>query len=366
MTNARVGTHIALLCLLSLASACGSSGGGGGAALACAQDGTCPQGFTCSNALCLFADAGSAQDASPVDTAAVDTAPVDIAAGDAAGAVDVGSVPDMGGGPVDTGATQDIAVAKDAGPTDAGPAKDAGGALPQKIVSLQGGTTSVQCANPSGSATVQKNMLVEDAVATTKAVQLSGKHGMFYIRPLASPPVDGKFAGIKVVVFDSVPEIAAGDVVRVSGDLVEYYCESEITVSDAPQGVAVVGKQAPPQAWKVGLQEIAWNNVASETYEGVLVRIEAAVVVASDILGTDGKPHGLFGVGPAGGAPGAGPMVQVGGSGETTFTVHDPNTARTTTKFSVGQTFKSITGHLTYSFGAYVLRVQTDADLVAQ
>lgn len=346
---------------LCLAVACGSNaGGGGGAAIACAQDGTCPPGYTCFNAYCLVADAGA-----PVDSGVVDVSAVDVAAADILGSADMGGPSDAGGGAKDTTAPKDAGPA-DAGPIDGGPSLDVGAPTAQKIVSLQAGTASVQCPDAGASVTINKNMLVEDGVATTKAVTLSGKHGMFYIRPLASPPADGKNGGIKVVVFDVVPEIAAGDVVRVRGDLVEYYCETEITVSSSPQEVVVLGKQAPPQAWKVGLQQIAWNNVASEAYEGVLVRIEDAAVSASDILGTDGKPHGIFGVEPAGGAPGAGPMVQVGGSSETTFTSYDANTGRTTTKFKVGQVFKSITGHLTYSFGAYVLRVQTDADLVAQ
>ncbi len=214
--------------------------------------------------------------------------------------------------------------------------------------------------------TIGKKLVFEDAVATAKAVELNGEHGMFYVRPLASPPVDGKSGGIKVVVFNKVPAISAGDVVRIKGTLVEYYCETEITVGGAPDEALVVGKQAAPSPWKVGLQDVAWNNTGSEAYEGVLVRIEGAQVAAANVLGTDGKPHGLFAVAPTGSAPGAGPLVHVGGSALTTFTQYDSTTKHTTTKFEVGQGFKSITGHLTFSFGAYVLRVATDADLVAQ
>ena len=365
MSHLRVSMLGGLMCLLAFAPACrtGSSGGGGGT-IPCALDGTCPQGYTCVNTVCLFGDVSASPDVAPSDTAK----------SDAGGSVDAGPIKDVGVGALDSGGS-DVGM-KDAGMKDAGPA-DAGGSdagsgqdvlsgAPQKIVALQSGATSLQCPDSGAPVTVTKELLVEDAVATSKAVLLSGKHGMFYVRPLASPPVDGKYAGLKVVVFDSLPAIAAGDVVRITGDLVEYYCESEITIGSAPDAVAVVGKQAPPQAWKVAVQDIAWNNVGSEAYEGVLVRIEGAQVVEANILGTDGKAHGLFGVAPMGSAPGAGPMVQVGGSSETNFTVYDSATKRTTTTFSVGQGFKSITGHLTYSFGAYVLRVQTDADLVAQ
>jgi len=89
-------------------------------------------------------------------------------------------------------------------------------------------------------------------------------------------------------------------------------------------------------------------------------------VVEPNVLGTDGKPHGMFAVAAAGSSSGSAPLVHVGGNKNTTFASYDPATKLTTTKFTQGQGFASITGHLTYSFGAYVLRVSKDADLVAQ
>ncbi len=58
---------------------------------------------------------------------------------------------------------------------------------------------------------------------------------------------------------------------------------------------------------------------------GTCIRIEDAQFAAADVLGTNGKANGLFAASPIGGA-----------------------------------------GHLSFSFGAYLLRVATDADLVAQ
>ena len=204
-------------------------------------------------------------------------------------------------------------------------------------------------------------MTLTGAVVTSDADAL-GSLMVFYVRPANAPTTDGRWQGLKIVVFGGKTSVKAGDIVTLKGELVEYYCESELKVEAA--SITVTGKaNLAPTPYAVVVAEVSANGLLSESYEGVFVQLSNVEVVVANVLGTDGKSHGQFGVSSAGGTT---PIVAIGGTGGTTFTVKDPKTGDTVTTMKSGQVFKTISGHLTYSFETYVLRPSTDADLVAQ
>lgn len=359
-----------LLLAAVMLSACGSSAGGGGslAGVPCALDGSCPSGMTCGGQYCLYdqADGGAGGDG----TSGQDGA----SGGDGGGAADAGTGTDAGavsdaGGNADTGSadtgtatdagTTDTAGTTDAGATDAGTA-DAGGGNTSSIAGLQQGTASKVCAKSDGQATTLADITLEVGVATAPIAPL-GKLRVFYVRPESASGTSGAYMGIKVVVFgEGALDIKLGDRVKVRGDLVEYFCETEITT--APEKVEVLGQATlEPTPFPVQAGDIAAESPSSEPYEGVYVRLVNVSIVAANVFGTDNKPHGTFAVAPKGAS---GPIVHVAPSAGTTFTKKDDSTGDTVTIYDGTESFSEIRGHLTYSFGTYQLRPTADSDLI--
>ena len=366
--------------VLFAASACTtSSGGGGSLAVPCALDGSCPLNMVCSGTICVAngdafgggagdtaggdgagaADAGGGTggdaDAAPADTAPADTAPADIAPADTAPADTA---------PADT-APADTAPA-DTAQTDTSPAdtggSDAQGAQGVSIAGLQQGTASVVCAKTDGEATTVSAANLEVGIATAPIAAL-GTLRVFYLRPEGAPAQNGSYQGIKVVVFGKEPlAVAAGDRVRVKGDVVEYFCETEIK-TDAGK-VEVLGQSSfAPQPYVVSTGDLAASSAGSEKFEGVYVELQNVAIVSANVIGSDGKPHGSFAVAQIGSSS---PEVHVGPTAGTTFTKKNPKTGETLTVFVGNEVFASIRGHLTYSFGTFQLRPTSSADLVAK
>ncbi len=362
-----------ILTLALVPMGCRTATGGGGGAVLCALDGTCPAGMTCAGQYCAFLDAGQSQ----VDGAGTDAqAGTDTGAGTTdtgAGTTDTGAgTTDTGAGTTDTGAGTTDTGTPDTGTPDTGTpdtgtpdtgtpdtgSPDAGGTL--GVAALQQAAASKTCANPSGESVVLKAVTLTDLVVTEDEGAL-GKLGVFYVRPSGAPTDDGRWQGMKIVVFKGKSNVKQGDIVTLTGDLVEYFCETEIKVDF--DKIQVTGTAPKPGAYPVVVAEVAAKGAQSEAYEGVKVILKNVEVVEPNVLGTDGKTHGQFGVAAKGQTV---PLVVIGGTDKTTFTKKDPTSGQTVTTWTKGQGFASITGHLTYSFETYVLRPGSDAELVQQ
>lgn len=367
--NALVSTLPSLLLLLLLLPllllpGCGTSAGSGGGlgGVPCALDGSCPAGMACGGQYCVYtqADGSGATDGNA--TADSSTGGSDTTT------TDSGGTTDTGGGTADTSTTTDTAVAdttttdtgsKDTGTSDTG-GTDAGSGNAMSIAGLQQGTASKVCTKTDGQSTTLADITLEVGVATAPISKL-GSLRVFYVRPENAGSGTGAFQGIKVVVFgEGAVDVKMGDRVKVRGDLVEYYCETEIT--SAPEKVEILGPAAlDPLPYTVQTGDIAAESASSEPYEGVYVKLVNVAIVAANVNGSDGKPHGTFAVAPKGAT---GPVVHVAPTAGTTFTKKDDATGDTITIYDGTETFSEIRGHLTYSFGTFQLRPTTDSDLV--
>ncbi|MBM4343847.1 MAG: hypothetical protein FJ100_10790 [Deltaproteobacteria bacterium] len=343
---------VALAGCAALLGACAVAGGGssGGAAnvLLCGPGGACPTGMTCNaNNVCVQAAAGGAD----AGTAAADSG---MAAADATGAKDGGKV-DAVTATNDT-ALPDVAPIKDTSTvettadapveiTDAPVAP-----VPATIAGLQTAAASLQCEKPDGIASYGK-VILEPAVVTGPMQSVSSAGGkkstLFFARP-ATGPVTADNAGMAFIVGTNPLQLAPGDVVQVTGTAAEFYCQTEIMV-ESVEGIVQKGKVAAPEPYLVPISAVFANP---EPYEDVLLRVSGVVVDNPNAVGSDGKFHGEFTV-----ASGSATLRVAVGPGSQYY---DKDAK---TKFTAGTKFASIAGHLTYSFGNFLLRPRDDADL---
>ena len=372
---------IAVLLALPLigCGASGGSGGAGGAALPCgqggpcpcAQDGSCPAGMVCGGTYCKAIGDATASDA----TAADDTASASDATASSSGATtdtatssggtDTGNASSSGG--TDTGNTSSSGgadTATSSGGTDTGNTSSSGGTDVSNpstlaIATVQQGTASKVCANTGGPTTVLEKAKLEDAVVTMDPLSI-GKNWLFFVRPVGAPAVGGQWQGIKVFVFGSAPAVKAGDTVRLTGDVIEYFCETEISL--AGDTIVKVGSGTAPAPYAVAPAAVAYKDTTTEAYEGVLVTLQNVKIANANTLGSDGKTHGGFSVVAQGGSP----EVRLDLAAASQFTKNDDNTGSLITTFTAGQVFASVTGHVNYSFGEFIVIPRTDADLVTQ
>ncbi len=238
---------------------------------------------------------------------------------------------------------------------------EAGGGL--TIKSIQSGLQSTSCAWPkTNSIKGSQSVTLEEVVVTVNASGL-GNNGSFMVRAKSDAPANGEYGGIHVVVLGVVPLILAGNILRLTGTLTEYYCETQLVIQGTA-GIEALGHQTPPLPYPVMVEQITQDKAFSEPFEGVYVRIDDVEVANPNMLGSDGKNHGQFTVRAKGGA--STDLVQVGWGPKTSHTSKDAKTGEIYSKFKQGQVFTSITGHLSYYFGSHVLRPFSDADLVLQ
>ncbi len=348
---------LALWCL-ALLSACtvagGGSGGSGANVLLCGAGGACPAGMTCNaNNVCVL-NATGGSDAGTADTATVGSDAAATSA-DTAAAKDGGDKADSPVSPTDV-VNPDVAPPKDTAVPDVAPDVAAETAdvpvapVPATIAQLQTAAASVQCEKPDGIVYGTK-VIVEPAVVTgpmTTVTAAGGKKStLFYARP-ATGPVTADNAGMAFIVAANPLLLVPGDVVQVTGAAAEFYCQTEIMVENA-DGIVQKGKVAAPEPYSLPIASV-FNS--PELYEDVLLRVSGVVVDNPNVVGSDGKFHGEF-------------MVS---SGSATLRVavapgsqyYDKDAK---TKFTAGTKFVSIAGHLTYSFGNFLLRPRDDADL---
>lgn len=362
-------TPVVIFCRLYgliLLAACGSTAGSAGAIL-CGPGGECGGNLVCVNNYCMVptdkADIGASDAAAGADTAggqdtiAADaddkadaTAPgPDVAPADTVDQPD--AAPDVT--PVDT-AGPDAAGEDIAKPDTAGDTSDLPGG-PMTIQQIQSAATSLLCPNENAEVLTAKGVVLEPAVLTGDPGVVS-KLQSFFLAP-ATGPLDPSYQGLQVLVTGGTAALAAGDVVQLTGDVKEYFCMTELMVKAAD--VKVIGKIGAPTAAPLPLAKL--KGTAAEAYEGVLVQIQNVYVAEPNVIGSDGKTHGEFAVG----ATADFEEVVIGPSSGTSFSFKNNTTGQTESKMKAGQYFASITGHMTYGFGRWVLRPRKDADLVA-
>lgn len=243
------------------------------------------------------------------------------------------------------------------GVLDSGSASGGGAAL--KIETLQKSGDSTSCANKSGQTKVLEGAKLEDAIVTQKPFK-AGKSWIFHVRPVGASQVGGAFQGMKVFVYGGEPKVKIGDVVALTGDIVEYYCETEITL---PVDKIVVVKSGPPLTpYAVKTSDITFDG-DSEPYEGVFVIVQNVKVHEANYKGSDGKTHGGFEVVSQTDATA---VVHVDLPSSSQFTKQDAGSKQLVTTMVKGQVLSSVTGHLNYSFGEFVLIPRDDADLKTQ
>ena len=122
--------------------------------------------------------------------------------------------------------------------------------------------------------------------------------------------------------------------------------------------IVVTGKVTPPLPTSVQIGML--GQASAEPYEDEYIRIDDVYIVSPNTTGTDGKTHGEFSIGASPGNA----ILLVGPGAATTFTSKDPTSGQIVTSFKSGQHFSSITGDLTFSFGEWLLKPRSDADLV--
>ncbi len=343
--------------LAFLLGGCGTSGGGGGAAAVACPTGTCATGYACVSGYCQYdpgksgqADAASStqdtqQSQDVVLPADVPVEP-DSAVQDIAAEPDVAAAPDV----PDTSSKPDT-IKLDTAPDTNKP--DGGGdvmAIATTIQDLQQAASSLTCGKPDAIVPYGKFEL-KSVVLTGPPTKVKGKvdnNLLFFVTP-SNGPKSGQYAGIQVLVLGESLSLQAGDVLDVSGEVSEFFCMTEIVVN--PSDLQVIGKVAPPLAYVVPLATL--QGETAEPYEDVLVQIKNVTVSNPNVLGTDGKPHAQFAIGPSAGSS----ILAVGLPGGSSYATNSVPSLKT------GQFYSSVTGNLTYSFGAWVLRMRTDADL---
>lgn len=360
------------LCCVAVLTACvggGTSSSGGG--LPCALDGTCPAGSTCVGQTCV-ANAGAA------DANTEDTDSSGASSGASSGDADAGSSSSSGGddtvsssettssssGGEDTSDSSSATSSSSSGGADASSSSSGGEDTNNtdnvvKIETLQKSSDSTTCAKKNGQTKVLEGAKIEPCIATHAPFKAGGSW-IFHARPASAPQIGGANQGIKVFVHSGEPKVKAGDVLSITGDVVEYYCETEITA--AAKDVVVTSSGAVPTPYEVKPSSITFAG-DSEAYEGVLVKLINVKVLESNYKGSDGKNHGGFSVVAQ---TDTSSVVHVDLATSSIYTVNDPAAKQLKTTLTAGQVISSITGHLDYSFGEYVLIPRGDTDLVTQ
>ncbi len=343
----------AVLTVISAAlAACTTASSGGSAGLYCSVEGLCPPGMVCNAAkVCVaeLSDASGGQDTAAADTAGSEIGQGDTAQNDTAIAPDIlvqdTNQPDTAKPDTNQPDTAKPDTAQVDSSADVAP-------VAVTIEELQKGATSLSCENPAAAVNYSK-VILEPAVLTGAPVMLTSSSGkksaLLYVRP-ATGPTSGAYAGMLIVVQAWPVPFTAGSVVQATGTVQEFYCMTEVMV-DTLDAIVAKGTVAVPNPYNVGIATLAADP---EPYEGALVSVGGVEVGLQNLAGSDGKNHGEF-------------TVKSGNAEIAVFLPYGSqwlNKDQSTTLLP-GSVFQSITGHLAYSFGHWVIRARDDADLQA-
>jgi predicted extracellular nuclease len=213
------------------------------------------------------------------------------------------------------------------------------------IKQIQQGTDSTSCATEAMT-TVLSGVELKNVIVTTPKYTASksgtGLDGYF----IHDTGCTGAFCGMQIVISTAeATDYKAGDVLSVSGDYMEYYCLTQLKVSaHQPTGTAPV-----PAAVEVDPAKMAVKGADSESYEGVLVVVKNVAVIDANPDAKDGKDYGEF---------------LITGNLRVGNIFGLPYMNKDTDQRNVGDTFKSITGILTYSYSQYRLEPRYESDMV--
>ena len=352
--KALFGSYLALAFALTALPACTVQGSGATSVLYCSPEGLCPPGMICgATSVCvasLDSAAGAADTGAGADGSATDAKPADSVADQVAAETIAPDTTQPDSTQQDT--SKPDTIQPDTATTDIvkPDSADAGPPVAVTTADLQSGATSLSCENPGGIVNYSP-VILEPAVLTGTPVMSTNSSGkksaLLYLRP-ATGPTSANYAGLLVVVQAWPVPFTAGSVIQVTGMVQEFFCMTEVIV-DSLDSVVAKGTVAVPSPYSVGIGPLVADP---EPYEGALVSISGVVVSQPNLPGTDGKYHSEFTV----------------KSGNAELAVYLPygsvwlNKDQTTT-LTAGSKFSSITGHLAYSFGHWVLRPREDADL---
>jgi hypothetical protein len=350
--RARKSGFVTMFCVfvgVFLAFGCGSStGGGGGVVLHCGVGGACPEGFTCNASnLCLpgsadggVTDTGGKNDAGSNGTdATTPDSQIDGAGTDAV-------TPDI--------AAPDTFKPDTAKPDVAAPDVQENG---QTVSAIEQAATSAECGTPDSSTDIASSVTLEPVVVTSPPSTLKGSGSTYFTSffvEAQNAPSDGIWSGLQVIVNADPFPVNVGDVLTITGTIKEFYCMTEITA--APGEVVISGNGGEPVPH--GVLVSAFADGTAEMYEGDLIKLSVVQVQDPSPVSTDGKNHGECTINHNNGAANVN-FAPPAGSAYLT-----PGTNGTTTTFTAGQAFASITGNLQWSFGHWVIRARTDADIV--
>jgi predicted extracellular nuclease len=188
------------------------------------------------------------------------------------------------------------------------------------------------CVEGSDFVDLAEGVELDGVLVATEIFAVSDKLEGFFVHD----GVGGPWSGL-MVVFDRgmVSGLKIGQHVAVSGDLMEYYCNTQLNAASV-----VVGTEtpAPPAPTVIAAGDVvSAGGGQSEDYEGCLVSLSGIQVVAVD------PAHNTF--------------TLEGG-----LVVDDKLYAFD--RPAAGCVYESVTGIIQYSFGEYVLLPRTPSDLV--
>ena len=230
----------------------------------------------------------------------------------------------------------------------------------KSISDIQKSDPSQKCANTSGFTNVLKGVKISGAIVVSPVNKSTTSAGKTREGVWVQTKGGGAWTGIYLETDEgatSIGSLKVGDTITAVGDIVEYYCFTELQ----PAVVTIETAAAElPAAVTVDIAQLGdkATDGDNESFESVLVTVNNVVLSNEAALGTDGKPHGELYVGPDDktDALRIGPM----------FGVYLTDKAGTvyTSKWPKGTKFASITGVMQFSFGKFRLLPVSAASIV--
>lgn len=221
------------------------------------------------------------------------------------------------------------------------------------VTEIQGAAASTGCTNEAGSDTILSGVALKGVVITSPKFSASaGLHGYYVADPAGGNTNNGVYV---VIGKTAATAFAPGDVVDIVGDLLEYYCLTEININTTKGGsMTKTGTANIPAPVVLDAALLAnggtGDKAAVEPYEGMIVTVQNVAVTANPAADT----KNWFEVG-----------TGIGIAKDFTYAADTGGTAPFTgTAPAVGTQLTSITGALKYTYGKYRIAPRTDADLV--
>jgi len=224
------------------------------------------------------------------------------------------------------------------------------------IADVQQSDTSKNCTGgDSGHTPIQSGLSFTGLVVISPVISSSKYHTSTYYVCDGGATAMTDYSCVTLAMKDTLdPGLAPGDLVDVTADYKEFYCNTELYATSLTKesGTATV-----PTAKVLTAADYPDSTAAKwEPLEGLLVKINDVTITNAAFPGTDGKDHGDFLVGGNGTTTG----IVIGHAFHLDYMSTDP--AKNQRKD--GTNFTSITGVVEYSYGHYRISPRTEADLV--